>query len=255
MTKCRVMSVAVYWTGFLLVQPICADMWPPSESVPAFVYHQLQDYVEGVVAGFSGSQLKISPLHPLDWQQLPACDTEPDLRFSALNHTGKLMLSVRCQTSGELEKHGWKRRLSAKVDFLMPVFMTSSAVRKGQPLTSVERVNRPFSAIGQQTPAHQIDLKGAVATRPLKAKAVITTDVIKQPIVVHRGSEVAIVARSGAVVVTTSGTVMGSGKVGDVVSVKKDNGRVIACEVGSASEVFPISLRPISLRQSTMVAE
>ena len=225
-------------SGFTAVDPVRLD------SVTAtHAYQRLQQHVDKFAEGYDGSALQIELLQPDVWDRLPQCPSPPQIRFSDINALGRISLTVVCASDGA---RGWKRRLAAKIDFLMPVYVTTVDLKKGEPLAGLNSVRRAFSSLGSSTLSRSfmkrsdpIAFTDYIALRPIKTGTVITADLVKKPFVVQKGSTVTIVASSNAVMITTSGMAQGSGRMGDIIQVKKDNGRVIPCQVINAREVRP----------------
>lgn len=214
------------------------------------IYQQFYRQASEYMVLFAGKDLRVAINQPAQWQSIPVCSSPLDIRFSKVSNAGKLTASVVCHGKGNREDLNWKQRLSVNIDFMISVVITPSYIKKGQVLNDLQRVLRPISTVdigAVKTSSSVKSYEGFISLRHINAGTVITADLVKKPNVVQKGAAVTVVASTSAIMVTTEGTAMDSGRIGDIIKVKKNNGRIISCEVVSEQEVRPVSLQRSSL--------
>ncbi|MFK0572104.1 flagellar basal body P-ring formation chaperone FlgA [Endozoicomonas sp.] len=206
------------------------------------VYQYLQKQADRQAAQRRGRQVSIILLQRERWQQLPDCPVMPDIRLSELTAGGRVSIFLVCPVIDEVTDEvakGWKQRLSAQIDFVVPVLVVGRDLARGEVPGHLHAEERAFSSVRQGLFHHPRELDGYVTVRPVRAGTIMTADLVKKAVVVRRGTPVTIIASSDTVTLTTSGIAADNGRIGDIIPIKKDNGRVIRCQVMNAREVRP----------------
>lgn len=216
---------------------ICPDNNQFSERSPQQqVVNLVCSHLLSLAEQLNGREPRVQPLQPERWLRLPACDSQPQVRLSAMSHSGRLPLVVSCPDSGN-----WQYRLSIKVDFTLPVLVAARDVNRGEPVIELRTDEVAFTSVKPGFLQETDKLNGYVASRKISAGTVINQDLLKKAGVLRRGQPVSIVVQSDTVLLSTTGTTLENGYINDIIRVQKDNGRTIKCRVLNEGEVRPIA--------------
>ena len=214
----------------------CGDNSQFSEqSIQQEVVNLVCSHLLSLAEQLSGREPHVKPLQPERWLRLPSCNTDPEVRLSAMSHSGKLPLVVSCPDNGN-----WQYRLSIKVDFTLPVLVAARDVNRGERVSQLRTDEVAFTSVKPGFLQETDKLNGYVASRKISAGTVINEDLLKKAGVLRRGQPVNIVVQSETVLLSTSGIAMENGYIDDVIRVQKENGRTIKCRVINEGEVRPV---------------
>jgi len=127
------------------------------------------------------------------------------------------MVGVRCTGSVR-----WTLYISVTVQSQAEVLVARSALERGAELTSAD-----FQLENRRVPgalsAYVTDvgsLKGQRLRRPLAGGEPLTLDALAPAFLIHRGQQVVLLARAGALEVRTAGVALGDGRVSDSIRVQ-----------------------------------
>lgn len=177
-------------------------------------------------------------LNALDQRlQLSHCDNP--LTYELQNrraHASNVTLKVRCLSPAT----PWSFYMTAKVEHIRSVLVASRTIIKGAAITaddftSVDRVANGRSANVLTQPHQAI---GKQAKRPIGQGESLTSSSLMAAMVIHKGDQVVVTAAAGGISVTTAGTAMTNGKVGQQIRVQNGKtDRIIKAQVVAAGYV------------------
>lgn len=205
------------------------------QSIQQEVVNSVCSHLLSLAEQLSGREPRVQPLQPERWLRLPGCEAKPEVRLSAMSHSGKLPLVVSCPDNGN-----WQYRLSIKVNFTLPVLVAARDVNRGERLSQLRTDEVAFTSVKPGFLQETDKLNGYVASRKISSGTVINQDLLKKAGVLRRGQPVNIVVQSDTVLLSTTGIAMENGYIDDVIRVQKENGRTIKCRVISEGEVRPV---------------
>ena len=133
---------------------------------------------------------------------------------------GRIPVHVRC-----LGPAHWSLYASAEVKVAIEVITTSRAISRGEMILAADlKVKTQWL---QQSRNNYIseykEAVGKVARRALRADTVLNTHHLEAPMAVDKGERVRIIANSGRVSITSYGTAMSSGRIGEQIQVRNDS--------------------------------
>ena len=151
--------------------------------------------------------------------QLPPMDRPCHQAELSVTHrlmVGRIPVRVRCKGD-----HPWSFYASSQVQAFKPVVTAKHPIARGQSLTKGHLVIARQPINTQNPYFTQIaPLVGMVSKRQIGQNQAIGANYVAQPIAVQRGDEVMIRASLGNVVISTVGTALESGHIGQQISVK-----------------------------------
>src|SRR5690625_459356 len=163
---------------------------------------------------------------------LSHCPQNRELELNdASNSGGNISVHTRCR-SGQ----PWSIYVPAQVDLYRPVVVAARNLSRGTRLSAndVTVVLRNTSRLRQGFVDAEQAVVGMELRRPLKRDEPFRAGLLVEPLAVNRGDEVRLEAEIGGITVSTRGTAMSSGRVGQQIRVKNNNservvaGRIIA---------------------------
>lgn len=155
---------------------------------------------------------------------LPPCD-DAELTPRSHQQHGRIPVAVRCQTP-----QPWSIFLTGDVTVSVPVVITTRPVRRGEIIRPGMVATREQDLTGLRSHFYTdpTDVIGKEARRNLGESEVVVASQLTEPVAVERGSKVQIVARRGAVVITSTGEALGEGRIGAQVRVRNlGSGRIV----------------------------
>jgi flagella basal body P-ring formation protein FlgA len=154
---------------------------------------------------------------------------------SGARNSGRTSVGVRCPDAS-----GWTIYVPAEISVFAKALVATRPLARGAGLTpgDVTLVETDVSKLGHgylETPA---DIDGLVTRRPVAAGTVLTSAMIKAPLLVKRGDRVRLVSGEGPIQVEMLGEAIEAAARGDRVRVRAlDSKRVVEGWVVSASVV------------------
>lgn len=164
--------------------------------------------------------------------QLSQCLQNLELELNdASNSGGNISVHTRCRS-----EQPWSIYVPAQVDLYRPVVVAARNLSRGTRLSAndVTVVLRNTSRLRQGFVDAEEAVVGMELRRPLKRDEPFRAGLLVEPLAVNRGDEVRLEAEIGGITVSTRGTAMSSGRVGQQIRVKNNNservvaGRIIA---------------------------
>jgi flagellar basal body P-ring formation protein FlgA len=170
---------------------------------------------------------------------LSDCRQDLELRLNdASNNGGNVSVHSRCRGD-----QPWSIYVPAQVDLYRPVVVAARNLSRGTRLSNadVTVALRNTSRLRQGF----VDTEGAVVgmelRRPLERGEAFRAGLLVEPLAVNRGDEVRLEAEVGGISVSTRGTAMSSGRVGQQIRVMNNSSeRVVAGEIVAPGHVKTI---------------
>jgi len=130
---------------------------------------------------------------------------------------GRIPVSVRCRAP-----KSWSIFMTGSVTVMLPVVVTRQPVNRGDILTTDMLATEPqdLSDLRSLFYTDPTLVLGKEAKRSLAAGSVIFATQIKEPLAVSRGQRVQILARHGAVQISSQGEALQNGAVGDQIRIR-----------------------------------
>ena len=183
---------------------------------------------------YPGAAVEAS-MQPLDPRlDLPPC-AEASLTPRGQSHHGRIPVAVRCQSP-----QPWSIFLTGDVRVRVPVVVTTRPVRRGEIIerATVTTELQDLSSLRSLFYTRAGDVIGKETRRNLPGSAVVFASQLAEPVAVKRGSKVQIVARRGAVEITSLGEALAEGRVGTQVRVRNlASGRIVHAWVDAPGRV------------------
>lgn len=133
---------------------------------------------------------------------------------------GRVPVHVRC-----LHPANWSLYASADVEVAVDVITTRRTISRGEMLLATDLKLQTLWL--QQRRSNNIstlsEAVGKVARRALRAESVLSVSHLEAPMAVDKGERVRITAHSGRVSITSYGTALASGRIGEQIQVRNDS--------------------------------
>lgn len=153
------------------------------------------------------------------------------LRLKACSAPLEMSVSDEQRSGGNLTVHtrcpgpvAWALYVPAQIAVYREVAVASRSLGRGHRLSSAD-MDQELRDTGQLRQGFVVDPASAIGKelrRPLKPGEPVRLGLLTEPMVVERGDQVRLRARVGTISVDTTGTALGSGRVGDQVRVRND---------------------------------
>ncbi len=156
--------------------------------------------------------------------RLPACAAPLAETPEGQRLWGLTQVRVRCPVDG-----GWSLSVRTRVQFMVPAVVARRALQAGQVVEQVDVQLGEVDLTGIQRPALREESQaiGRIARVGLAAGQAIGPEHLKLPVVVRRGATLEVTATIGQVSVTSAGTALQDGTVGEVIRVRVPGGRTV----------------------------
>ncbi len=209
-TPKSVLALLLFWV--CLFQNISAAANVIEEQVGAALEKQLAE-------SYPSGNYKFSVLPVSSAAHLKPCNAfATEIKTKVL--AGRVPVHVRC-----LGPANWSLYASAEVKVAVEVITTRRAISRGEMvLDSDLQVKTQW--LQQSRNNHISEVKeavGKIARRALRADTVLNTNHLEAPMAVDKGERVRITANSGRVSITSYGTAMASGRIGEQIQVRNDS--------------------------------
>ena len=170
------------------------------------------------------ARVLVSVTPPDDRLRLPACATPLAETPEGQRLWGWTQVRVRCPVDG-----GWSVSVRTRVQIMVPAVVARRAVQAGQVVEPVDVQLGEVDLTGIQRPALREEAQaiGRIARVGLAAGQAIGPEHLKLPLVVRRGATLEVTATVGQVSVTSAGTALQDGTVGEVIRVRVPGGRTV----------------------------
>lgn len=233
----RIRQVRWRWLG------LTAFMVAPG-ALPAQAQQQDLEQLREQVAGHLENHYHNSGAHKVEVTvnrldpRLTLAECDAALEFS-LNDTarggGNVSVHSRC-----LGPQPWSIYVPAQVDLYRPVAVAGHNLARGATVTKTDlaMVLKNTSRLRQGFVDAPEQVLGMELRRSLKQGEPFRSAVLVKPLAVKRGEEVRLEAQAGGISVSTRGTAMSSGRVGEQIRVKNNRSqRIVTGQVVAPGQV------------------
>ncbi len=174
--------------------------------------------------GDAGGRVVVTVTPPDERLRLPACAAPLAEIPEGQRLWGWTQVRVRCPGEG-----GWSVSVRTRVQIMVPAIVTRRAVQAGHILEAADIHSGEVDLTGLQRPAlrEAAQAIGKVVRVGLAAGQAVGAEHLKLPVVVRRGASLEVTATVGQVSVTSAGTAMQDGAVGELIRVKVPGGRTV----------------------------
>jgi len=174
--------------------------------------------------GDAGGRVVVTVTPPDERLRLPACPSPTAETPEGQRLWGWTQVRIRCPVEG-----GWSLSIRTRVQIMVPAVVTRRAVQAGQMVDSADVQAGEVDLTGLQRPAlrDEKQVVGKIARVGLAAGQAVGAEHLKLPFVVRRGALLEVTATIGQVSVTSAGTALQDGAVGEPIRVKMPGGRTV----------------------------
>ncbi len=224
-----------FWQAGLLLLASAASLASPHEPLDA-IQASVAQYLNRFYQEAGPERLEVS-VNNLDPRlQLPRCEQPLALKANDSRLAGgHVTVHVRCE--GE---RGWAIYVPAQVAIYRSVPLAARNLARGERVTTADIETRTIN-ISQLRQGHIDDVEsllGMEVRRPINAGEAFRQAALDAPLMVRRGDQVNIELRAGSVSISTAGTAMGNGRLGERIRVRNtQSDRVLTAEVVAAGRV------------------
>ncbi|MGD8177324.1 flagellar basal body P-ring formation chaperone FlgA [Marinimicrobium sp. ARAG 43.8] len=160
-------------------------------------------------------------VEPLDRRlRLAPCEQPLEFRLSDEERRGgNLTVHTRCPGPT-----AWALYVPAQIAVYRQVAVAAKALGRGHRITAADVALevRNTGQLRQGFVAQAETVTGKELRRPLSAGEPMRLSILQEPTVIERGDQVRLRANVGTIMVDTTGTALGSGRVGDQIRVRND---------------------------------
>lgn len=191
---------------------------------------QVADHLQAHYAqsGAQRLEVEVSRLDPR--LTLAQCEHPLDLQVNDRNNTGgSVSVHSRCQGA-----QPWSIYVPARVDMYRPVVVASRNLARGTTVDEgdIEVELHNTSQLRQGFVDTEQSVLGMELRRPVRRGEPFRANQLVEPLAVQRGDEVRLQAEAGGIVVSTRGTAMGNGRVGQQIRVMNNRSeRIVTGEI------------------------
>ena len=174
--------------------------------------------------GEAGGRIVVTVTPPDERLRLPACAALLAEMPEGQRLWGWTQVRVRCPGEG-----GWSVSVRTRVQVMAPAVVTQRALAAGHVVEAADVKAGEVDLTGLQRPALRDTALaiGKVVRVGLAAGQAIGAEHLKSAIVVRRGASLEVTATVGQVSVTSAGTAMQDGAIGELIRVRVPGGRTV----------------------------
>ncbi|MCC5795516.1 MAG: flagellar basal body P-ring formation protein FlgA [Chromatiales bacterium] len=205
-----------------------AGEWHPHADIQAAAERSAQSLAGG---GDARLQARASPLDAR--LRLPRCQRPLEARAGrGMPRSGRLTVEVRCDSGS-----AWRLHVPVNLTVTRPVLVATRAIGRDEiltpgdlELTELDTTQLPYGFLDapQQAAGRQL-------RRPVTAGTVIHPGLLEAPLLIRRGQDVTLEARTGGITVRMAGRARSDGIDGQVIQVENlSSGRTVQAIVRSA---------------------
>ncbi len=187
-----------------------------ARGLPELIQEVAEVLREKATQANAGAEVTVEVL-PLDARlRLQPC-TDAKIEPRGKQTHGRIPVSVRC-----LAPKNWSIFMTGSVTAMLPVIVTRQPISRGDILTTDMIASEPqdLSDLRSLYYTETSSVLGKEAKRNFAAGSVIFANQIKQPLAVSRGQRVQILARRGAVQISSQGEALENGAIGDQIRIR-----------------------------------
>ncbi len=165
---------------------------------------------------------------------LPPCESELQMQLRQPIARHRHSVQVRC------ESPAWAIYIPATVSIKREVVVSLHPLTRKQVVSAndLTLAMQDITLLNGDFMTDVDESNGMVIRRAIDAGSTITRDMLEQPEVIRKGDSVSITAGNSQIQVSSSGTAMENGRIGEQISVKnQQSGRIIKAVASSAGRV------------------
>ncbi len=163
------------------------------------------------------------------------CPDTLETELKSRSNIGRVNIRVSCN-----ELNPWSLYVPVDVDLYRPVVTTISPIAKGEMLTRGELEMREMD-ISQLNGSYftvMEEVTGMQAKRPIRADKPVIANYLEPPLLIKKGEQVQMTARSGGLIVKIAGIALMDGHKGQQISVRNNQSkRVVEARVSGPGQV------------------
>ncbi len=163
------------------------------------------------------------------------CPDDLEVELKSRNSIGRVNIRVSCN-----EQNPWSLYVPVDVDLYRPIVTTITPVAKGEQLTRAELEMREMdiSQLNGTYFTRMDEVIGMQAKRPIRADKPVIANYLEPPLLIKKGEQVQMTARSGGLVVKIAGVALMDGHKGQQISVRNNQSkRVVEARVSGPGQV------------------
>lgn len=172
--------------------------------------------------------------------RLAPCDQPLDFDFQS-DPLAATRVTLQAQCNG---KRPWRMYLNAAIEIKAEAYITKMPLARGTRLTA-DMLDKQFVTINRYRQSIYQNTDGLVGmdlVRPVSAGTLITADLLTAPTVVARGDRVIINAHVGSIVVSTRGTALTDGHMGQQILVRNERSKRTVQAVVTGPEAVTVPM-------------
>lgn len=235
MTQIRPYALPLLLLGLCILNPALAANGIEIQSRDA-ILSSAKNYLQAVVQDQHSGRIEVTMGHLDPRLRLTRCAQDLQaFQPSGARNSGRTSVGVRCPDAS-----GWTIYVPAEISVFAKALVAARPLAKGVNLTpdDVTLVETDVSDMSQGYLTTPADIQGLVTRRPVAAGSVLSSVMVKAPILVKRGDRVRLVSGEGPIQVEMLGEAIEAAARGDRVRVRAlDSKRVVEGWVVSASVV------------------
>jgi len=167
--------------------------------------------------------------------RLASCSKPLNLNKNGDKLMGRISIAVRCEGSKP-----WKIYVPVTIRAYRKVVTAAVPLARNQALEPalLDLTEKDVSRLTQGYFSSIDAVSGKLLNRPLQLSGVLQPNMIIEPVMIKRGDEVIIIAKTGALLVRSAGVAINDGRLGQQIQVKnKSSKRVVMARVISNKQV------------------
>lgn len=167
--------------------------------------------------------------------RLATCSKPLSLKKNGDKLMGRISIAVRCEGNKP-----WKIYVPVTVMAYRKVVTAAVPLARNQVLepTLLKLTEKEVSRLTQGYFSSFSAVNGKLLNRPLQLSGVLQPSMVIEPIIIKRGDEVIIIAKTGALSVRSAGIAINNGRLGQQIQVKnKASKRIVTARVISSQQV------------------
>ena len=184
------------------------------------------------------TKTEISPLDPR--LNLSKCKV-PLSAFSSsdINQSAKFSVGVKCT-----DQKPWSIYVTVNVEKMATLYIAASPLARGEAITEedIQQAKRDINKLRRGFYSDKDDLIGMIAKRSIRAGTIFSNKHLSPPLIIKKGDNVNIIARTGSIVIKMGGKAMSDGIEGQRIRVKNNSSRKIINAIAVTPGIVKVRL-------------
>lgn len=167
--------------------------------------------------------------------RLASCSKPLSLKKNGNKLMGRISIAVRCEGNKP-----WKIFVPVAIKAYRMVVTAAVPLARNQSLEPelLKLTEKDVSRLNQGYFSSIAEVKGKLLSRSLQLSGILQPNMVIEPIMIKRGDEVMIIAKTGSLSVKSAGVAINDGRLGQQIQVKnKASKRVVMARVISSKQV------------------